>query len=85
MILRDQKEEVQNRIFYHHLPYTVIDVGFWHQISFPSVPSGRADYAFLGAANYVFGDGVSPSFPPPERQTFANHCFSLERSHPSNR
>ncbi|KAE8391828.1 hypothetical protein BDV23DRAFT_152680 [Aspergillus alliaceus] len=43
--LRDEKEIIYQYIRQLYLPYTIIDVGFWHQISFPTVPSGRVDYA----------------------------------------
>lgn len=39
------------------LPYTVIDVGFWHQISFPPIPSGRVDYAIMMGSPTIHGDG----------------------------
>ncbi|KAJ7705455.1 isoflavone reductase family protein [Mycena rosella] len=45
MQLRDAKEEIYQLIRRLYLPYTVIDVGYWHQISFPTLPSGRIDYA----------------------------------------
>ncbi|KAJ7764698.1 hypothetical protein B0H16DRAFT_1673933 [Mycena metata] len=45
MALRDQKEEVYQHVRKLYLPYTIIDVGYWHQISFPTLPSGRVDYA----------------------------------------
>ncbi|KAF7342887.1 Glycoside hydrolase [Mycena sanguinolenta] len=45
MALRDSKEEVYQEIWKESLPYTIIDVGYWHQISFPTLPSGRVDYA----------------------------------------
>ncbi|KAF7342395.1 Glycoside hydrolase [Mycena venus] len=45
MTLRDNKEEVYQEIWKQFLPYTVIDVGYWHQLSFPTLPSGRVDYA----------------------------------------
>jgi hypothetical protein len=38
MALRDVKEVVLNTILVEKVPYTVIDVGFWHQLSFPKVP-----------------------------------------------
>jgi hypothetical protein len=47
MTLRDQKEEVHDRIFQHKIPYTIIDVGSWHQVSVPRLASGRIDYALL--------------------------------------
>jgi hypothetical protein len=38
MALRDAKEVVLNAILVAKVPYTAIDVGFWHQLSFPTVP-----------------------------------------------
>ncbi|KAI1625073.1 isoflavone reductase family protein [Exophiala viscosa] len=61
MALRDAKEEVYNLIFKLHLPYTIIDTGFWHQISFPPLPSGKLDeFHFLGE-NKLYGDGNAPN------------------------
>jgi hypothetical protein len=57
MKLRDEKEEVYARMWYHKLPYTIIDVGYWHQISFFSVPSGKFDYAQLLPRNEIVGKG----------------------------
>jgi hypothetical protein len=45
MILRTQKEEVFNHVKKLFLPYTIIDVGYWYQLSFPRLPSGRLDHA----------------------------------------
>ncbi|KAF7342587.1 Glycoside hydrolase [Mycena sanguinolenta] len=42
-----QKEEVYREIWKHFVPYTIIDVGFWYQLSFPTLPSGHVDYAAL--------------------------------------
>lgn len=40
------------------LPYTVIDVGYWYQLSCPRLPSGRIDYAtFPGMNASLHGDG----------------------------
>nr|XP_036577222.1 isoflavone reductase [Colletotrichum truncatum]KAF6784134.1 isoflavone reductase [Colletotrichum truncatum] len=41
--LRDNKEDILDHIQRLHLPYTVIDVGWWYQISLPRLPSGRID------------------------------------------
>ncbi|KAK3078152.1 hypothetical protein LTS18_008318, partial [Coniosporium uncinatum] len=61
MRLHDQKEEVHDHIFRAHLPYTIIDVGTWYQISFPSLPSGRVDYASFVAGNFtIHADGKAP-------------------------
>jgi hypothetical protein len=61
MLLRDEKEKVYNRVLYNHLPYTFIDVGYWHQISFPRVPSGQLDYASVVPNTTVYGDGDAPN------------------------
>ncbi|KAK6816110.1 hypothetical protein RU639_009054 [Aspergillus parasiticus] len=55
--LRDEKEAIYQHIRKLHLPYTIIDVGFWHQISFPTVPSGRVDYASMYAPNTTIHAG----------------------------
>jgi hypothetical protein len=57
MKIRDWKEEVHNRVFQHKIPYTVFDVGYWHQISFPRVPSGKVDYALFWMDAPLYGDG----------------------------
>ncbi|KAJ4300955.1 hypothetical protein N0V90_003044 [Kalmusia sp. IMI 367209] len=57
MHLRDEKEQVHYRIWKHHLPYTIIDVGYWHQLSWFRVPSGRLDYALIFDRPEVYGDG----------------------------
>lgn len=58
---RDQKEEVFNLVKRLHLPYTIIDVGWWCQISFPALPSGKIDYAVSFPNQYIPGDGNTPS------------------------
>ncbi|KAF2668136.1 eukaryotic translation initiation factor eIF-4A subunit [Microthyrium microscopicum] len=60
-LIRAQKEKVHERIWYHHLPYTIIDSGYWYQISFPRLPSGKVDYALMGDKNTIFGDGNAPN------------------------
>jgi hypothetical protein len=60
-IIRNEKEKVYQRIWYHHLPYTIIDTGTWFQIAFFALPSGKVDYAFMGEGNTIFGDGNIPS------------------------
>ncbi|OAG36731.1 hypothetical protein AYO21_09115 [Fonsecaea monophora] len=61
MQLRDAKEEVYNHIFRLHLPYTIVDTGFWHQISFPPLPSGRLDDIHFMGENNLYGDGSAPN------------------------
>ncbi|KAL2784011.1 hypothetical protein BJX66DRAFT_97504 [Aspergillus keveii] len=60
-LLRGDKEQVHERIWYHHLPYTIIDTGYWYQISFPRLPSGKVDYAMLGDHNTFVGNGDAPN------------------------
>ncbi|KAJ6452390.1 hypothetical protein C8R47DRAFT_1258128 [Mycena vitilis] len=63
MRLRDEKELVYQEIRKHFkfLPYTIIDVGYWHQISFPTVPSGRLDYASLMKKVEIHAGGTAPT------------------------
>jgi hypothetical protein len=58
---RDDKEIVYQRIWYHHLPYTIIDVGYWHQASVPRLASGKIDSKLLVARNEIYEDGNGKS------------------------
>lgn len=52
-----QREQIYQHIFRLGLPYTIIDVGRWYQAFFPTVPSGRVDYASLIVPfTTIFGD-----------------------------
>ena len=46
-----------------YLPYTVIDVGWWYQLSLVPLPSGRTDYAvvFADQSASIPGDGTVPN------------------------
>ncbi|GAB1211008.1 hypothetical protein ATERTT37_000119 [Aspergillus terreus] len=55
-----QKEDVLNHIKYIHLPYTVIDVGWWYQVIVPRLPSGRIDYAVVDVTDGIAGEGNVP-------------------------
>ncbi|KAL2828841.1 hypothetical protein BJY01DRAFT_261444 [Aspergillus pseudoustus] len=55
--MRDEKEVIYQEIRKLHLPYTIIDVGVWHQVFFPTVPSGRADYASVFVPNTTIHAG----------------------------
>ncbi|KAF7330967.1 Isoflavone reductase family protein [Mycena venus] len=45
-----------------YLPYTVIDVGYGYQISFPMLSFGRVDYASMLTPNIeIQGDGDMPT------------------------
>ncbi|KAJ7687134.1 hypothetical protein B0H17DRAFT_939633 [Mycena rosella] len=62
MYIRDTKEEVYRHIQRLYLPYTIIDVGFWHQLSFPNLPSGRVDYAVvMTETTEIHADGRMPT------------------------
>jgi hypothetical protein len=57
-----QKEQVYQHIRKLFLPYTIIDVGYWYQISFPTLPSGRVDYAALVKPNVeIHANGNKPT------------------------
>ncbi len=62
---RDDKELVYQRIWQQKVPYTIIDIGYWHQMGWPRIPSGKMDYASLIGGqkiqNEVFGDGTVKS------------------------
>lgn len=58
---RDQKEEVFNWTKRLHLPYTIIDVGWWYQFSFPRLPSGKIDYVVGFPNETIPGDGNIPT------------------------
>ncbi|PYH31126.1 aromatic alcohol reductase [Aspergillus neoniger CBS 115656] len=60
MWLRDEKETVYNHIKQLRLPYTIIDIGWWYQLSYPRLGSGRTDYAMTTANNEIVGDGNTP-------------------------
>ena len=38
MPVRDVKQTVHNAILVEKVPYTFVDIGFWHQVAFPPVP-----------------------------------------------
>ncbi|PYH48761.1 isoflavone reductase family protein [Aspergillus saccharolyticus JOP 1030-1] len=63
MLLREMKEEIINEIKLHNLGYTIIDVGYWYQLSCPPLPSGRIDYAIPlpDATRTVHGAGDAPN------------------------
>lgn len=43
-----------------NLPYTVIDVGWWYQVTLPRLPSGRIDYAVMETMDGIAGEGNVP-------------------------
>ncbi|KAJ5134878.1 hypothetical protein N7448_000099 [Penicillium atrosanguineum] len=61
MWLRDEKEIVYNQIRQMWLPYTIVDVGWWYQLSYPRLLSGRVDYAMTSGNDEIIGDGNMPT------------------------
>lgn len=39
------------------LPFTIVDVGWWYQLSYPRLASGKIDYAMTMANDEIIGDG----------------------------
>ncbi|KAI8272741.1 hypothetical protein K4K60_011908 [Colletotrichum sp. SAR11_57] len=58
---RDQKEDVLSHVQALYLPYTVIDVGWWYQITLPRLASGRIDAVASPFDNWIAGDGTVKS------------------------
>ncbi|KAK1988411.1 isoflavone reductase [Colletotrichum cereale] len=59
MRFRDQKDDVLNHVQTLYLPYTVIDVGWWYQVSLPRLPSGKFDaIAPSFIEDWIAGDGT---------------------------
>ncbi|PYH80370.1 NAD(P)-binding protein [Aspergillus uvarum CBS 121591] len=61
MLLREEKEEILAELRTQNLDYTVIDVGYWYQLSLPPVPSGRLSYAIPVPETIIHGDGTAPT------------------------
>ncbi|KAH7180108.1 hypothetical protein BKA60DRAFT_649065, partial [Fusarium oxysporum] len=61
MKLHDKKEEILDYIQRIYLPYTVIDVGWWYQLTLPRVPSGKLDHGLAFPNNNIIAGGNTPS------------------------
>ncbi|CRJ87076.1 hypothetical protein BN1723_000229 [Verticillium longisporum] len=48
-----------NHIKKLRLPYTVLDIGWWYQMTLPLLPSKRNAYAHIGAPDLIVGDGAT--------------------------
>lgn len=59
--LRDEKEKVYNHVKKIGLSYTIIDVGWWYQLSWPRVPSGKLDAFSFHPDLRIAGAGNVPS------------------------
>ncbi|KAK4627102.1 Asnovolin J 5',6'-dehydrogenase nvfM [Fulvia fulva] len=60
-LLRDLKQVVYTHLTSLPLPYTIIDVGWWYQISIPKLPSGLTDAFVLSGKSEIAGTGNVPS------------------------
>ncbi|KAH7233096.1 hypothetical protein BKA59DRAFT_549449 [Fusarium tricinctum] len=61
MRAHDQKEEILDHVQRIYLPYTVINVGWWFQITLPRVPSGKLDHGLTFPNNNIIAGGNTPS------------------------
>lgn len=43
-----------------HLPYTIIDIGYWHEIMIPRIPSGWLDHHALYSTFFFVDEGSAP-------------------------
>lgn len=71
-----------NHIKYMKLPYTVVDVGWWYQVTLPRLPSGRIDYAVMETSDGIAGDGNVPIALTDLRDigTYVKHIISDPRT-----
>jgi uncharacterized protein YbjT (DUF2867 family) len=60
-IFRDLKEQVYAHVKAIGLPFTIIDVGWWYQIAFPMLPSGKINYAQSLPVEELYGTGEQKS------------------------
>ncbi|KAF5492500.1 Isoflavone reductase-like protein [Colletotrichum siamense] len=61
MSIREMKEDFLDRIKSLSLPYTIIDVGWWYQLTLPALPSGRfRPAAEEYSTTRIIGDGNVP-------------------------
>ncbi|KAF4988782.1 hypothetical protein FGRMN_9576 [Fusarium graminum] len=61
MAARDKKEDILDHIQRIYLPYTIIDVGWWYQLTPPRVPSGKLDHGLTYPNNHIIAGGNAPS------------------------
>lgn len=55
----DKKEDVIGHIKKIYLPYTIIDIGFWHEVMIPRIGSGRLDHVALYSKYFFVDDGLA--------------------------
>lgn len=64
---RPQKQDIREYVKKLDLPHTFIDVGWWYQLAFPNLPSGKVDYAAIVPSSSIPGDGTVKSALTDER------------------
>ncbi|KAJ3542976.1 hypothetical protein NM208_g3809 [Fusarium decemcellulare] len=60
MTIRDWKEDVLEHVKRIYLPYTIIDIGFWHEIMIPRIPSGKLDHVAAYSDYFLVDNGLAP-------------------------
>ncbi|KAJ4258887.1 hypothetical protein NW762_007974 [Fusarium torreyae] len=57
LLIDEKKEDVFEHIKKVYLPYTIIDIGFWHEVMIPRIDSGRLDHVALYSKYFFVDDG----------------------------
>ncbi|KAK2610051.1 hypothetical protein N8I77_003510 [Diaporthe amygdali] len=57
MSIREWKEDVVNHLKKIRMPYTIIDIGYWHEIMIPRIESERLNHRALYSTFYFVDDG----------------------------
>ncbi|CAG9951266.1 unnamed protein product [Clonostachys rosea f. rosea IK726] len=60
MLAREMKEDMLDHVKRLYLPYTIIDVGWWYQLSLPPLPSGNVRAKEELSTTQIVGDGTNP-------------------------
>lgn len=55
-----QKEDVINHLKKIYLPYTVIDIGFWHEVMIPRIGSEKLNHVALYSTSFFVDQGLAP-------------------------
>ncbi|OQE18563.1 hypothetical protein PENSTE_c017G07295 [Penicillium steckii] len=56
ILIRDWKETVYAYLKKSRVPYTIIDIGVWHEVAIPRVTSGKLDRAALMGRTFLVGE-----------------------------
>ncbi|KAG6356699.1 hypothetical protein INS49_014573 [Diaporthe citri] len=60
MKIREWKEDAVNHPKKIHMPYTVVDIGYWHEIMIPRIESGKLDHRALYPTFFFVDEGSAP-------------------------